>query len=971
MTDDEPVWRRQYDVPIPLKPRVQERLQEYINEKVIRHAPPGCQYNSPLMVAPKGDNDIRLCFDARGINKKLVDENFTIPKIRDLFEKLKGYTVCSRLDLRNSYNQLKVKESDQHITAFTWEGQQYVWVGAPFGLKTLTAKFQRTMQRILQKYDYCVVIFVDDILVFSNSIEEHIEDLKGVINSLSDVNLRLRWEKCEFGLSSVKLLGHVVSATEVRPDPKKVSAFAELPVPKTGKEMQRFLGVANYLRDYIPCYAQITAHLEPLRHAKDLTDIWNEKHQQAVERLKTVLSSAPIISTPDMSKPFHVQTDASQTGVGAALYQIDDDGTPRYTCFASSALRLSQRNYPATKRELLAIVFALKTFRRWLYGGPKFTLYTDHSALHYLFTSKQSSEYMLLNWSYILSEYEFDVVHRPGVSLILPDALSRMYSDMKREQSEFEPTVVAKSNRIPTKRKRIGVVNTVRVEDAHMEMGMKTFIKEHLNKKDPGTDRKRREILREFHNQAHESSEGLYRRVWNSGYWWNGMRKMVNEFSSTCEECLIFNVGRAGFHPLTSIAATYPGDHWAIDLAGPFTLSNSKHKYIIVFVDIATRFVWLRCVQNNTSEEVARKFYKIASEFGFPKIVQSDNDPILVSHVIERFKVLCGFDHRTVSQYHARANGVAESHVKLTKNLLNKAIKGNWPEWDKYVPAIQMELNNRIWSKNETRPSAAMFARPFNGFKDYRTVKSKLLSPKQLKEMHSDMVELVYPTLRKKVDRANEKVANRFNKKHKIVKDGIFKPGHKVYLLDQLANSKREPKWSGPCTIVKKTRHGSYIIKDWAGNVINRKIAPSKLKPAGDIGREFKDVRGIIDHRGPNNNREYQIVTGEGSTMQQVWLPADQLLHEYHHILSYWDRKAEYEEAEEREQDMDGDLDYVPEEISKKPRRKRSVSTRAGTLGSTASTSKGKRKRTDHAASLATMNEATLDIRPGRQDKIL
>ena len=415
------------------------------------------------------------------------------------------------------------------------------------------------------------------------------------------------------------------------------------------------------------------------------------------------------------------------------------------------------------------------------------------------------------------------------------------------------------------------------------------------------------------------------------------MRRMVNEFSSTCEECLMFNIGKVGFHPLKSIAATYPGDHWALDLGGPFTPSKRRKIYVLVIVDLATRFVWLRSLKNNTSVNVARKFYKISCEFGFPKIVQSDNDPILISNVIEEFKKLCGFDHRTISQYHPRANGAAEAHVKLTKKLLNKLIKGDWSEWDAFIPAIQMELNERVWSKNSTRPSAAMFARPFNGFKDYRQVESSLLSPEKLMGMHKDMVNVVYPSLRLKVDRANDKVAQRFNKKKgNLVPEGRFKPGHKVYLYDELATSKREPKWTGPFTIVKKTKTGAYILQDHAGRRVNRKVAPSKLKPAGDIGREFPDVRGIVDHRGPLNQREYLVLTGEEE--KQVWLPARNLLHEFHHVLNYWDHRA----ADNADQDRD-DTDYTPdvdeerrerlsEERAERARRRRARSSKRSRL---------------------------------------
>ena len=894
--DDEPVWRRQYDIPFHLRPLVSERIQQYLDENVIKRAPPGVQYQSPLMAAKKGENDIRLCFDARGLNRKLKDENFTIPRVRDLFEKLQGFSVCSRLDLRNSYNQLRVRESDQHKTAFMWDGVQYVWVGAPFGLKTLTAKFQRTMQHILRDLDHCVVVFVDDILVFSRSESEHIQDLIAVTNTLTMANLRLRWTKCEFGLQRVRLLGHVVSGSTIQADPKKISAFAKCEVPMTGKQMQSFLGAANYLRDYIPCYSQITAPLEPLRFAKDVRAEWNDECQRAFDRLKEVLSHSPVLSMPNFAKPFYIQTDASQAGVGAVLYQLDSEKKPKYISFVSSSLRKSQRNYPATKRELLGIVFALKSFRRWVYGGPKFTIYTDHAALQHLWNSKDTSQYMLINWSYILSEFQFDVIHRPGISLVLPDALSRLYDVMKQEHANFKPKVLEKSQKIPPKKPRKVAVITLNQDTSGTSLKWKTFLREVMEKRDPGSEKQRCVVLRKFHDMAHESTDGLFRRLFHAGYYWDGMRKACSNFTRQCEPCLMFNIGKKGYHPLTSIAAKYPGDHWAVDLAGPFPTSQRGHQHILVAVDIATRFVWLRPLQRDDAISVARKFYKISSEFGFPKIIQSDNGGAFVSEVIAEYKRICGFERRYVAPYHPRANGAAESHVKIMKTLLKKRITGDWSEWNTYLPALQHMLNQRIWHKSKSSPNSLMFARPFNALKDYGQVESRLLSEKTLRQMHADLVKIVYPSVSRSVQQANNKEARRFNQTHVMLSRQRFTAGSQVYMIDEAATSKLQPKWIGPFTIVEYVKPHSYRLKDWKGNVLPRLFPPSKLKSAESTRKEFEDVTAIIDHRGEVNNREYLAVTGEQQI--QIWLPDNLLIHEQHHIVDYWDRRETGEDPD-------------------------------------------------------------------------
>jgi transposase InsO family protein len=952
---DQPVFRRQYDVPIPLQPLVDKRLEEYLQEGIIMDNNYKSQYNSPIVVAPKKDNegivnDIRFCFDARALNNILEDDNFLLPKVRDLFEKVQGFRVCSRLDLKHGYHQLLVNEDDRNKTAFTWKSRQYVFIGAPFGIKTIPAHFQRTMQRVLREWDHCVVVFIDDILVFSDSVRHHIRDLKGVINTLTKANLRLRPEKCEFGLHKVRLLGHILSGMEISADPRKISAFCQMERPTTGKEMQSFLGAANYLRDYIPSYAKITAPLEPLRFAKDVQSEWDDECEKAFQALKEVLSSAPVLSVPRADRPFNIQTDASQAGVGAVLYQLDEDNNPKYICFASSALRKGQRNYPATKRELLGIIFALKTFRRWLLGGPKFKLYTDHRALQYLFNNKSTSQYMLENWSFVLAEYDFDVFHRPGIELVLPDTLSRLYYLIDKDRSDFQPKEVMRSNyHVPKKRKatqqkaksmisepenqlKVGAQRVTRqnaesvtfpadlreaqaTEAPMVERASRTkpsinfrrYIRDVLNKTDPGSDSDRRKIIDHAHKQGHEATDGLFKKLWYDGYYWKGMRRMCQEFAMACEECLMYNIGKAGYHPLRPIAATNPCDHLAMDHAEISRVSKNGYRFILVVVDIASRFVWLRAAKDRAAITVAKELYQICCEFGLPKILQSDNAKEYASQVIAELKRICGFDHRFISTYHARANGAAEAHVKLVKTLLNKYMKGDYSEWEVLVPATQFMLNQRIWNKNETRPFEMMFARPANLFQDFTKVESRLLTPQQLRKDHEKILKLVYPALRKKVDRANRKQTDSFKqKKGKIIPKDRFAVGTTVYVKNEFASRKTDPKYLGPFKIVSR-KGGVYYVKDYTGAISEKKYPPSKLKLAGKVIKDIPPITAIVNHRGEVNNRHYLAVF-EGLTAR-LWFPVSAVSHVQNLIDAYWERYL----LEEADKQDDGDSEaYIP-----------------------------------------------------------
>ena len=242
----------------------------------------------------------------------------------------------------------------------------------------------------MQGLDAFTVIFVNDILVFSKNVKDHATHLKKVIDTLTKANLRLRVEKCHFCYKKIALLGHILTKDSQEIDPSKVSNFMELPRPITGKQVESYLGLASYLRDYIPMYARIAAPLEALRKVKKITDdLWTKNCQEAFDIFKKVLSAPPILSMPLDVVLFSIRIDTSKYKIGAILYQKTNQGK-RFICFASKALNKSQSNYPATKKELLAIMFALQKFRPWIYGRH-FTLYSNHRALSFLLTQKQEN----------------------------------------------------------------------------------------------------------------------------------------------------------------------------------------------------------------------------------------------------------------------------------------------------------------------------------------------------------------------------------------------------------------------------------------------------------------------------------------------------------------------------------------------------------------------------------------------------
>jgi hypothetical protein len=293
-------------------------------------------------------------------------------------------------------------------TAFNVEGGHYQYNRMPFGLRNAPSTFQRMMDGVLRglKPTQCLV-YLDDVIIFGASIEEHAERLRGVFERLREAKLSLKFEKCHFAKERVKYLGHVIDKRGVGPDPDKIQAVMSYPAPTTIREVQSFLGLSNYYRRFVDNYALTARPLTRLLK-KGEKFVWSTECEIAFETLKKSLANSPVLSHPDFEKPFILSTDASNFAVGAVLSQ-EIDGAEHPVAYASRQLNSAEVNYTVTERELLAIVWAVKYFRCYLYGR-KFTICTDHAALRWLFSLLDPNS-RLMRWTLKLSEYEYEVVH--------------------------------------------------------------------------------------------------------------------------------------------------------------------------------------------------------------------------------------------------------------------------------------------------------------------------------------------------------------------------------------------------------------------------------------------------------------------------------------------------------------------------------------------------------------------------------
>ena len=342
---------------------------------------------SPIVLVRKSDGTFRFCVDYRRLNSVTHQDAFPLPRIDATLDNLGAARFFSTLDLQSGYWQVPVNECDREKTAFVTPSGLYQFKCMPFGLTNAPATFQRLMNAVLRGLtpSQCLV-YLDDIIVFSSTFDEHIHRLRSVFGALRSANLKVKPRKCHLLQSEVKFLGHIVSSQGIATDPSKVKAAREWPVPTSVKTLKSFLGFASYYRRFIRNFAKISSPLNSLL-VKDVPFIWTPEHQQAFVHLRDAFCSAPILAFPDFEKPFIVDTDACSSGIGAVLSQLDSDKVEHPVAFISRSLSPAERNYNVTRLELLAVVWACQTLRPYLLC-QKFLLRTDHGSLRWLMNFK-------------------------------------------------------------------------------------------------------------------------------------------------------------------------------------------------------------------------------------------------------------------------------------------------------------------------------------------------------------------------------------------------------------------------------------------------------------------------------------------------------------------------------------------------------------------------------------------------------
>ncbi len=695
LTQEMPIKQKSYRVSLSKRSIMKEHISEMLENKIIE--PSSSAWAAPVVMIPKKTGGLRFCVDYRKLNSVSQTDAYPLPTIQEILESLAGAAVFSTLDLNSGYWQVLMDEESKDKTAFVCPLGLFQFNVMPFGLKNAPATFQRLMERVLGELRGTICfVYLDDIIIYSPTIERHFQDVQAVLDKLRGANLTVNMQKSHFFCISLKFLGHVVSPAGVEADPEKIKAVQEFPTPKSLKELQRFLGMAGWYHRFVPNFSLLTEPLNALKR-KGSKFVWSEKCQESFEVLKKHLVSPPILGHPKLNLPFTVYTDASDVGLGAVLVQQVGFGE-EVLAFASRSLNKAERNYSTTEKECLAVVWAIEKWRYYL-EGRHFTVVTDHSSLVWVFRTQKPST-RLIRWALRLQEFSFAVEYRKGKYNTVPDALSRapvenpgfplpICATMLSNRNDIsqilqisdeeiwraqqcDPEIQSLYMTIMDTGQPI-VVNatttfTVLEDKVYrvQKLPYKTIYQIYI----PNSLRPK--LLQNFHEDplaGHLGRFKMYKRLQTLVYW-PKMNSDVVDCVRCCQQCQLYKPeGRKLAGKLQQTEVHRPWEMLGVDIMGPFPRSSNRNVYLLVFVDYYTRWVELFPLRQATAETIVRVMTKdIFTRWGVPDYILSNQGSQFVSALFEETcKKWNVFPKRTTT-YHPQTN--------MTERI-NRTLKGN------------------------------------------------------------------------------------------------------------------------------------------------------------------------------------------------------------------------------------------------------------------------------------------------------
>ena len=734
-------------LPYALRKELEEEMTSLLATGCIE--PSASPYASALVLVRKKGGGLRVCVDYRGVNKDTIVDKYPIPCIDELIDMVgrNKPKIFTSLDLMRGYHQVKMDEDSKHKTAFVCHMGLFQFCRMPFGLTNAPATFQRIMSQLFAGKEWeFVSVYLDDLLIASKSMTEHMVHVKKVLSRLKDVGLRLKPSKCMFATEEIEYLGHTLTPEGVKPNSKKVEAVRDFPIPKNVKEVKSFLGLANFYRRHIPDMATISRTLTALTR-KNMEFKWTAECEVAFKEIKKRLVSAPVLRPPDLDRPFILWTNASEKGFGAVLEQESEDGQRHPIAYASRATNGAERKYAPTELEVAALVFALEHFRVYLLGN-QVKAYTDHQALVSAFIPylKSQTKGILARWYLRLSQYLPNVTleHKPGRSNVAADAFSRApVGEAKPEEVNDPPAIL----QVEVKETMMEKVRRLQHDDPELAQLMDYLEKKSLpvepsdakriviqaqknfylsdgvlyyeNGDVPGRRRLvvpkdlRKEVLNENHEAlfaGHFAPKRMSKRL-GQYYYWPGMKADVQKVCENCIECASTQGQELRKKPpLHCIPVGQPFECIGMDFK-ELDVSVDGNRYALVFQDYLTKWPEVFAVKDRTAPTVAKCLAELVWRHGVPTKIIHDRAAEFLLDVLQDTAAILGLKQLPTSGGHPQTDGLVERFNRTLKNMLTKLVEARGKNWDRLLGPVLLAYRTTPHSSSGETPFFLMYGR--------------------------------------------------------------------------------------------------------------------------------------------------------------------------------------------------------------------------------------------------------------------
>jgi RNase H-like domain found in reverse transcriptase/Reverse transcriptase (RNA-dependent DNA polymerase)/Integrase zinc binding domain/Chromo (CHRromatin Organisation MOdifier) domain/Retroviral aspartyl protease len=868
----------------PLNQEQQEALREYIRENLRKGyiRPSTSPVGYPILFVPKKNGKLRLCVDYRHLNDNTIKNRYPLPLIPELRDRLHGANWFTALDLKGAYNLIRIKEGEEWKTAFRTRYGLYEYLVMPFGLTNAPASFQTMINSVLKDYlDDFVIVYLDDILIFSKTIEEHKEHVHQVLRKLREAKLLVEPAKSEFHTQRVKYLGYIIEPGKIGMDPDKIKAIKEWPEPKNVTDVRAFQGYVNFYRQFIKGYGDIARPLTDMTR-KDTPFNWDDKPREAFEELKSRVTSEPILMMPDPSKPFEAETDASDGALGGQLGQRDDEGRLHPVAFFSKKLSGPELNYPIHDKELMAIIEAFKEWKHYLSGTThQVKVYTDHKNLTYFTTTKELNKRQT-RWSEFLSEFNFQIVYRKGSENGRADALSRRSDHMT--ETPVASTQLLKTNTdgsLELAHKGICYLYKVQPDqewesrmtdayehDDYIRQNPDTMVKNgkfyHYQGRIYVPEKLQNEEIKRIHEAKAHGHNGITKTVKRiqQNYNFPGILTKVKKVIHNCVTCARSKAPR--HKPYGELQALPTPDRAWRSIALDFVvklptstepMTGTKFDSILVITDRLTKFGhFIPYKEATNSEELAYVFLRtIISIHGLPDEIVTDRGTTFTSKFWQSLMNQLGANHKLSTAYHPQTDGQTERLNQTLEQYLRCYVNYQQDNWVSLLPLAQFADNSAPTETTKISPFYANYGFQPEAYREPRTTTS--ISEKA--QIKAQDLQKLHQLLQHELSFVQQRMTHYANQKR--LKGPTFQRGDMVYLIRRNIKTTRPSdkldfKKLGPFPIVKVISQTNYELSLPKGMRIHPIFHISLLEPA-PADADIQDSIEVI----PEQEEEYEV----------------------------------------------------------------------------------------------------------------